>query len=87
MIKLNLYMELIETPNPNAKKIEIKHDLVVGSVLNSIKDSNDKLCSLFLNISGVTSIFVGPGLLTISKSPEFDWDTINNDIVTQFDKL
>ena len=87
MIKLTVYMELIKTPNPNARKIEIKHDLVVSSVLNSPEDSNDKLCSLLLNISGITSIFVGPGFLTISKEPEFDWDIINNDIVTQLDKL
>jgi len=80
-------MELIKTPNPNAKKIEIKHDLAVGCVLNSPEDSNDKLCSLLLSISGITSIFIGPGFLTISKEPQFDWDMINNDIVTQFDKL
>ena len=34
-------MELIETPNPNAKKIEIKHGLEVGTVINSTSDDNN----------------------------------------------
>ena len=80
-------MELINTPNPNAKKIEIEHGLSVGTVINSADDIEDNICSSLLGISGVTSIFVGPGFLTITKEAEIEWDSINNDIATQFDKL
>ena len=80
-------MELISTPNPNAKKIELEHTLTVGTVINSSSDTEDKLCNWLLAISGITSIFVGPGFITIIKEDQIDWDLINNDIITQFDKL
>jgi hypothetical protein len=80
-------MELFATPNPNAKKIEIEHGLTVGTVINSSDDVENKICSALVGISGVTSIFVGPGFLTITKEAEIEWDSINNDIVAQFDKL
>lgn len=80
-------MELISTPNPNAKKIELEHNLTVGTVINSSSDTDDKLCNWLLTISGITGIFVGPGFITITKEDQIDWDLINNDIITQFDKL
>ena len=80
-------MELISTPNPNAKKIEFEHTLTVGDVINSFSETNDEICNLLLDISGITSIFVGPGFITITKEDQIDWDLINNDIVTQVDKL
>jgi len=80
-------MELITTPNPNAKKIDIEHDLTVGTVINSSNDTDNRICNLLLSITGITSIFVGPGFITITKVEGRDWDLINNDIATQFDKL
>jgi len=80
-------MELITTPNPNAKKIDLEHDLTVGTVINSTNDTDNRICNLLLSITGITSIFVGPGFITITKVESSDWDLINNDIATQFDKL
>ena len=80
-------MELITAPNPNAKEIEIKHALNVGDVINSPEDTDNETCLLLLNIQGITSIFVGPGFLTISKKDETEWESINSDIVNEFDKL
>ena len=80
-------MELISTPNPNAKKIELVHDLTVGTVINSSDNTSNELCSKILDISGIISIFVGPGFLTITKDEESTWDLINSDIITQFDTL
>ena len=80
-------MQLIKTPNPNAKKIEIEHGLEVGKVIKSTSDENDKLCNQLISILGITSIFVGPGFLTLTKDENSDWDSINHAIVTQFDKL
>ena len=39
------------------------------------------------NIDGVSSVFFGPGFITITKSENIDWDAINQDIVDIFDKL
>ena len=39
------------------------------------------------NVEGVSSVFFGPGFITITKSENIDWDVINQDIVDIFDKL
>ena len=80
-------MQLITTPNPNAKKVEVEHGLDVGTVIKSTSDKNDNLCNQLISISGISTIFAGPGFLTLTKEEDNDWDSINHDIVTQFDKL
>ena len=80
-------MQLITTPNPNAKKIEIEHGLEVGTVIKSTTDKNNTLCNQLISISGISTIFAGPGFLTLTKEEDNDWDLINQDIVSQFDKL
>ena len=80
-------MQLITTPNPNARKIEIEHGLEVGTVINSTSDNNNTLCNQLISISGIGTIFAGPGFLTLTKEENSDWDSINHDIITQFDKL
>ena len=80
-------MELIATPNPNAKKIEIKHGLEVGTVIKSTSDENNELCNKLISISGINTIFTGPDFLTLTKDDNSNWDSINHDILTQFDKI
>ncbi len=74
ILKLTNNMELIDTPNPNAKKIEsdIQEDEIVKN-LNSIE--------------GVSSVFLGPGFVTITKYEDVDWELITQDIINIFDKL
>ena len=67
-------MELIDTPNPNAKKIETNIE-------------NEKALSELENIIGVASVFIGPGFITITKDENIGWDIITQDIVDIFDKL
>jgi|TARA_B100002051_G_scaffold205141_1_gene195555 hypothetical protein len=67
-------MELIDTPNPNAKKIE-----------TSINNENALL--ELENIKGIASVFFGPGFITITKEQNIGWDIITQDIVDIFDKL
>ena len=67
-------MELIDTPNPNAKKIET--DL---SSTDIEKDLN--------KIEGVKSVFFGPNFITITKQENTEWELINQDIINIFDKL
>ena len=53
-------MQLITTPNPNARKIQIEHGLEVGTVIKSTSDKNITLCNQLISISGISTIFVGP---------------------------
>ncbi len=67
-------MELIDTPNPNAKKI--------------LFDQNSEDISQSLNkINGISSVFIGPGFITITKEENLGWEVITEDIVNIFDKL
>ena len=80
-------MELIETPNPNAKKIVIKHGLEVGTIIKTTSNENNELCNKLISVSGINTIFVGPEFLTLTKEDGSNWDSINHDILTQFDKI
>ena len=67
-------MELIDTPNPNAKKIMT--DLDKSLLLNDLN-----------NIDGISSVFFGPGFITISKLEDAKWEIITQEINNIFDKL
>ena len=67
-------MELIDTPNPNAKKIEIS--------LN-----NDEILKNLINVNGVISVFVGPGFITVTKNENAEWELITQEIISIFDRL
>ena len=74
ILKLTLNMELIDTPNPNAKKIVI--DISETEVSKELE-----------KIEGVSSVFFGPGFITIMKEENIEWESINQDIINIFDKL
>ena len=77
-------MELIDTPNPNAKKIVANEKLLIQ--LRS--DESKTLISKKLNdVTGVSTVFFGPDFLTISKDENIEWDSITQNIVDIFDKL
>ena len=67
-------MELIDTPNPNAKKIMT--DLDESLLLNDLN-----------NIDGISSVFFGPGFITVSKLENAEWEMITQEINDIFDKL
>ena len=67
-------MELIETPNPNAKKILTDRE---------VADTEEKL----YKIEGIKSVFLCPGFITITKEENIEWESINQDIISIFDKL
>ena len=67
-------MELIDTPNPNAKKI-----ITTLSESDFSEDLN--------KIEGVSSVFFGPGFITITKEENIEWELINQDIISIFDRL
>ena len=67
-------MELIDTPNPNAKKIMT--DLDKSLLLNDLN-----------KIEGISSVFFGPGFITVSKLENAEWEIITQEINNIFDKL
>ena len=77
-------MELIDTPNPNAKKIELGPDLLNDS---EFQTKQDKLSSDLKEIDGVVSVFFGPNFITVSKDANAVWGAISEDIINKFDKL
>ena len=71
-------MELLDTPNPNAKKI----------LIDSNVENQQSLISNELNkIEGVSSVSFGPGFVTITKNENVQWEMINQNIINIFDKL
>ena len=74
-------MDLIDTPNPNAKKVVV--DLSSPEEI----EIGEKLSNEINEINGVSSVFLGPGFVTIIKDENTEWDSINQDIINIFDKL
>ena len=71
-------MQLLDTPNPNAKKILI--DSNVENLQSIVTDELNK-------IEGVSSVFFGPGFVTITKDENVQWEMLNQNIINIFDKL
>ena len=80
-------MELIDTPNPNARKIIVDHDYEISTYINQDSSDIDGLAKKLLEINGVASVFTGPGFLTLTKEDSADWATINTDILNKFDTI
>ena len=80
-------MELIDTPNPNAKKILVDHEYEIAIYINQDSSNCEGLAKNLVDIVGVASIFTGPGFLTITKEDFADWETINNDILNKLDTI
>ena len=80
-------MEILDTPNPNAKKILIEHDLENSIYIDANTVTNINEISILLSISGIDNIFTGPGFVTISKTSELAWDDIIEDINSKLDNI
>ena len=80
-------MELIDTPNPNAKKLLASHSYEVGEYLDFENLDRNSLEFQILKLTSIKAIFVGPDFLTLTKKEVFDWDLIIKDIKSIFDKL
>ena len=80
-------MELIDTPNPNAKKLLASHSYEVGEYLDFENLDRNSLEFQILKLTSIKAIFVGPDFLTLTKKEGIDWDLIIKDIKSIFDKL
>ncbi len=80
-------MDLIDTPNPNAKKILIEHDYEIAIYINKDSQEVSGIAKQLIEIDGIESIFTGPGFLTLTKEESSDWNIINNNILNKFDTI
>jgi|TARA_A200000113_G_scaffold77917_1_gene68795 hypothetical protein len=67
-------MKLIDTPNPNAKKI-------------LIDQNKEDIAKSLEELKSILSVFIGPDFITVTKEDNFEWEVITEDIVNIFDKL
>ena len=72
-------MEFIDTPNPNAKKLEVKHSYEIATYLSADSDHSPEI-SYLINHPGVESIFTGPSFLTVLKKESVSWSDIIKDL-------
>ena len=80
-------MDLIDTPNPNAKKILVEHNYEIATYINQDSSNVEGIAKNLIEIEGVDSIFTGPGFLTLTKEESADWESINTDILNKFDTI
>tara|TARA_Y100001936_G_scaffold252551_1_gene312699 strand:+ start:2704 stop:2946 length:243 start_codon:yes stop_codon:yes gene_type:complete len=80
-------MHLIDTPNPNAKKILVDHNYEIATYINQDSVEVKGVAKKLIEVKGVMTIFTGPGFLTITKEESSDWNDINKDILNKFDTM
>jgi hypothetical protein len=80
-------MDLIDTPNPNAKKVLIEHDYEIATYIKKESENIIGVAKDLIEVDGILSIFPGPGFLTITKEESSDWNVIKNDILNKFDTI
>ena len=80
-------MQLLDTPNPSAKKLLIKHEQNSGENLDISNFKPHEMEYRLLNIDGIDSIFVGPDFYTILINSYADWHYVLKDIKNILDKI
>ena len=80
-------MELIDTPNPNAKKVLVEHDYEIAIYINKENQEVGGIARKLIEVDGIESIFTGPGFLTLTKEEDGDWNIINSNILNKFDTI
>lgn len=63
------------TPNPNAMKFTVGQP-VGGPATYTSADADDPTAAAILGMDGVVSVFMTADFVTITKTPEADWDAI-----------
>lgn len=77
------------TPNPNALKFVLDKELLEKDTYNfpDKKSSKDSpLATRLFDISSVKEVFIGKNFVTVSKTPETNWDTIYDKLIESINK-
>lgn len=64
------------TPNPNALKFTVGSPVGGPATFVAGRETDDPMASALLALPGVSSIFMTADFVTVSKTPEGDWDEI-----------
>ena len=82
---LDFRMHAERTPNPNSIKW-VLGQAVVGTDPSSqfdgeVADDVSPLASALLSVTGVTSVFLGPNFVTVTREPDHEWTELAESIV------
>ena len=69
-------IRLDPTPNPNAVKFSVGTPVGGPATFVAGQATDNPMASAILELEGVTSIFMTADFVTISKSPDADWEMI-----------
>jgi hypothetical protein len=68
------------TPNPNAGKFTVNRKVVDGKASRSFYNAEDAVdhpvASALFELEGVASVFMVDDFITVTKSPEAEWQTL-----------
>ena len=64
------------TPNPNALKFNVGTDVGGPTTVVAGQPSDDPAANALIDIEGVTSVFMTADFVTVTKTPEADWQEI-----------
>ena len=68
------------TPNPNAGKFIVGRKVVEGTSSKSFYNADDAadhpLAAALFELEGVASLFMVDDFVTVTKTPEADWNTL-----------
>jgi hypothetical protein len=64
------------TPNPNALKFSVGRSVGGPATFTSADSADDPTAADILGIDGVVSVFMTADFVTVTKSPEADWESI-----------
>ena len=80
-------MDFLDTPNPNAKKIELNHNFEISKNITEEEVKSFPEILTLLNLSGIENIFTGPGFITVIKNTNSSWENIIKDFNSKLDKI
>ncbi|NNL46986.1 MAG: scaffolding protein, partial [Acidimicrobiia bacterium] len=69
-------IEIQGTPNPNALKFSVGVPVGGPTTVVPGKPSDDPTANAIAEIEGVTSVFMTADFVTLTKTPEADWQAI-----------
>jgi hypothetical protein len=65
-----------QTPNPNALKFTVGQDVGGPTTVVAGQESDDPTAQALVELPGVTSVFMTADFVTLTRSPEGDWESI-----------
>jgi len=77
-------ISITPTPNPDALKFTVDREIVAEgskSFMSPALAEDDILAKNLFTLDGVVSVFYMANFITINKTPEFEWDTLEDSII------